>query len=159
VNEIDGIRQQMAQIRRDLHRDVSEVVGSAEKVFEWRSYLRDQPWLSVGAAFTVGYLLVPRRARPTQVVVAAAPAVNGAMGPVPLVSASGDGVTRVRSRPSTLRWVFNLVKPIALQAAQSYASVWVEDLLTRNHPATRAARAPVPGNGAGAGAFDNPPRR
>jgi hypothetical protein len=161
VNEIDEIRWQMAQIRRDLHRDVSEVVGSAEKVFDWRSYLRDRPWLSVGAAFAVGYLIVPRKARPTQVVVAAAPDVNGVAGPLPLVSASGDDANLVaaRSRPSVLRRVFNLVRPIAVQAAQSYASVWLEDLLLRNHPATRAARAPVPGNGAGAGAFNNPPRR
>ena len=68
MNEIDQIRRQMAQIRHDLHQDVSnvvsgvsEVVNEVSGVMDWRSALRSHPYMLVGAALAVGYLIVPRR--------------------------------------------------------------------------------------------------
>ena len=68
MNEIDEIRRQMAQIRHDLHQDVSnvvsgvsEVVNEVSGVMDWRSALRGHPYMLVGAALAAGYLIVPRR--------------------------------------------------------------------------------------------------
>src|SRR5438874_49626 len=60
-NEADQIRREMALIRRELHDDVREVVATASAVTDWRRYLTAYPWVSLGAAFAVGYLIVPRR--------------------------------------------------------------------------------------------------
>ena len=49
-NEVDEIRRQMAQIRRELHEDVQGVVAGAEAVADWRRYIRLYPWAAVGAA-------------------------------------------------------------------------------------------------------------
>ena len=62
-NDIDSIRQQMAQIRHELHQDVRGVVVNAEAVTDWRRYYRMSPWASLAAAFAVGYLVVPKRRR------------------------------------------------------------------------------------------------
>ena len=69
MSEIDDIRRQMAQIRHDLHQDVSNVVGGVSEVvtevsevMDWRSIVRNYPFVITGAALAVGYLIVPRRA-------------------------------------------------------------------------------------------------
>src|SRR5208283_1049807 len=66
----------MAQIRHDLHQDVSnvvsgvsEVVNEVSGVMDWRSALRGHPYMLVGASLAAGYLIVPRRkkvAEPSQ---------------------------------------------------------------------------------------------
>ena len=50
MSDIDDIRRQMAQIRHDLHQDVSSVVGGVSEVvtevsevMDWRSVLRNHP--------------------------------------------------------------------------------------------------------------------
>ena len=55
MNEIDEIRRQMAQIRHDLHQDVSnvvsgvsDVVNEVSGVMDWRSALRGHPYMLVG---------------------------------------------------------------------------------------------------------------
>ena len=63
TNESDEIRRKMAQIRRDLHEDVREVVAGAEAATNWRRYVRAYPWASVGIAAAVGFLAVPRVSR------------------------------------------------------------------------------------------------
>src|SRR5271157_3344351 len=58
----------MAQIRHDLHQDVSnvvsgvsEVVNEVSGIMDWRSALRGHPYMLAGAALAAGYLIVPRR--------------------------------------------------------------------------------------------------
>ena len=70
MNEIDEIRWQMAQIRHDLHHDVASVVSGVSgvvdevsEVMDWRSVLRNHPYIATGVALAVGYLIVPRRAK------------------------------------------------------------------------------------------------
>lgn len=57
----DEIRAQMRAIRRDLRANVQGIVVNANQLFDWRNYVRSFPWLTLGAAAFVGYLLVPRR--------------------------------------------------------------------------------------------------
>jgi len=55
------IQQQMKEVRDDLDKDVQEIVEGVRELSDWRSYVRAYPWVCLGAAFAVGYLIVPRR--------------------------------------------------------------------------------------------------
>lgn len=59
--ESKAIRQRMEEVRCELDDDVQAIVESARDVSEWRSYVRDYPWICLGAAAAVGYFIVPRR--------------------------------------------------------------------------------------------------
>jgi len=119
----------MAQIRHDLHQDVTSVVGGVSEVvndvseaMDWRSVLRSHPYLLTGAAMAAGYLMVPRRKR-ADVTLPAAVANHLISPPAPH---SAPARTK-RSGP--LSWAVNMLWPIATQAAQSYAMIWIENQL------------------------------
>ena len=57
----DAIRRRMAEIRSEMHYEMSQVVAEASSAADWRSYVKARPWMSLGIAFATGYLLVPRR--------------------------------------------------------------------------------------------------
>jgi len=56
-----AIRQRMEEVRCDLDEDVQEIVEGTRGMGEWRWYVRSYPWVCLGAALAVGYLIVPRR--------------------------------------------------------------------------------------------------
>jgi hypothetical protein len=127
VNEIDEIRWQMAQIRHDLHQDVASVVSGVSgvvdevtEVMDWRSVLRNHPFIATGIALAVGYLIVPRRAQQT------------VLSQNHLVSAQApeSGLQKKRFRP--LSWAFEMLGPIATQAIQAYALVWIENRIKQH---------------------------
>lgn len=60
--ETKAIQQRMEQVRGDLDEDVQEIVAGVREMGQWRSYVRSYPWVCLGAALAVGYLIVPRRA-------------------------------------------------------------------------------------------------
>jgi hypothetical protein len=60
----DEIRERMAMIRQRIDEQSDEVVAQVNALSDWRSYVRRHPWVSVGAAAVLGYVLVPSRARP-----------------------------------------------------------------------------------------------
>jgi hypothetical protein len=124
VNDIDEIRRQMAQIRHDLHQDVSnvvsgvsEVVSEVSGVMDWRSVLRGHPYMLVGAALAAGYLIVPRR---KQVVVPSQSFLASTVVPETLIR-------KKQFRPVSL--AVELLWPIATQAVQAYALIWIENRL------------------------------
>lgn len=57
----EQIQAQMRGIRRDFRDNVKGMVANANQMFDWKSYVRSFPWVSVGVVAAVGYLLVPRR--------------------------------------------------------------------------------------------------
>ena len=60
-SESEQLRRQMVRIRNELSEDVSEVVEHAKALTDWQQFVRRHPWLCVGAAAAVGYLVVPSR--------------------------------------------------------------------------------------------------
>jgi hypothetical protein len=127
VNEIDDIRRQMAQIRHDLHHNVSnvvsgvsDVVNEVSEVMDWRSILRGHPYILIGIALAAGYLIVPRRESLT---VQVPDSFEGAAVSEPMVR-----TRRFRPFSSTL----DLLWPIATQAAQAYAMVWIENRIKQH---------------------------
>ena len=128
--EIEAIRRQMAQIRRELHEDVQGVVVGAEAVTDWRHYFRQYPWAALAGAVAIGYLIVPKKKRGK----ADDEAENR---PAPLrSSAKRAGVSEVKvdkqeRKAGLLGTLFGMVTPVAMRAAQGYASQYLENWIAQ----------------------------
>ena len=48
--ELEDIQRRMAQIRHDMHGEVRQAVKGAQSLTDWRSLVRNHPWLTVGVA-------------------------------------------------------------------------------------------------------------
>jgi hypothetical protein len=125
-NEIDEIRRQMAQIRRELHQNVREVVANAEAVTDWRRYFRMYPWIAAGAAFTVGYALVPRRH---------AVVPKGRLATEADVAQVRAAVEDARTKPrkGLIGGALGVIAPLAVRAAQAYALQYLENWIAHGH--------------------------
>lgn len=99
TSQADAIRREMTQIRSDIRENVTEIVGTARSMTDWRYYVRRHPWALLAAGGAVGYLIVPRRREPARS--PAAPASPGAPGgkpprglPEKLLLAAADALAR-----------------------------------------------------------------
>src|SRR5208283_3822008 len=115
----------MAQIRHDLHQDVSnvvsgvsEVVNEVSGVMDWRLALRGHPYILLGTALAVGYLMVPRRKKVIE------STQNSHAG-----LAVAQPLNRKKSGLRPYSFAVELLWPIATQAAQAYAMMWIEKQL------------------------------
>jgi len=59
----DEIRQRMEHVRREVGDDVKGIVETAKTLSDWRYYVKHHPWMCVGAAMALGFLVVPRKKR------------------------------------------------------------------------------------------------
>ncbi|QDV17531.1 hypothetical protein Pan153_21840 [Gimesia panareensis] len=60
-NRADQICHSMERLRKELDEDVHHVKRSASSLTDWQYYIRNYPWLSIGGAALIGYLIVPRK--------------------------------------------------------------------------------------------------
>jgi hypothetical protein len=147
ADEVDNIRRQMAQIRRELHEDMQNVVAGAEAVTDWRRYVKLYPWACVGLAFTLGFLIVPRRRRSITEVAEktaekTATRVKEAVTP--------PKVEKKEKRTGLFGMLFGMVAPVVVRAAQSYAANFVEQWVAQQQGAM-AGPAPAEGPPSGPG--------
>jgi len=119
----------MARIRYDLHADVTGVVGGASEAMDWRSFPRSHPWLTGGLAVAIGYFLVPRRSKAVEIVRIPTPVPMQAVSTSPATAASPDQSPKrsIFSPWRILGWTLSFAGPLAINAAQAYASVWIEN--------------------------------
>jgi len=59
--ETKAILRRMAEVRCDLDEGAQEIAESARDLGDWQHYVKSYPWLSLGAACLIGYMMVPRR--------------------------------------------------------------------------------------------------
>lgn len=59
--ETKAILRRMAEVRCDLDEGAQEIAESARDLGDWQHYVKSYPWISMGAACLIGYLMVPRR--------------------------------------------------------------------------------------------------
>lgn len=57
----ENIQRRMRDLRQEFDSDMLRVVADARELTDWRHYVRTYPWLCVGLAAAVGYLVVPGR--------------------------------------------------------------------------------------------------
>jgi hypothetical protein len=142
-SDVDEIRRQMAQIRRDLHQDVREVVASAEAVTDWHRYIRKYPWAAVGGAALLGYLVVPRRHRRV-------PPDLATQADVAQVRAAVEQTRETPKEPEPKRkgvvgMALAIIGPVALRAAQGYAVQYLENWIVQQQLQASVAGPPPPG--------------
>jgi hypothetical protein len=155
-SDIIEIQRRMAQIRRELHEDVREAVKGAQSLTDWRSQVRSHPWMALGAAAALGYLIVPKRhPAPAPAIVAVAPAAA-----VPSTAAPEK-----KKRWGLIGSAVGLLAPIAVRAAQNYAIQYLEQWIASQPPGAGSSlfgAGPVPGapkagGGPGPGQRPSPP--
>jgi hypothetical protein len=140
--DITEIQRRMAQIRRELHEDVRGAVEGAQSLTDWRSQVRNHPWLALGAAAALGYLIVPRR-RPDPV-----PAIVTVAPPAAAAAVAASPAAPRKRRWGLLGSAMGLLAPIAVRAAQNYAIQYLEQWVTSQPPGQGAAlfgSGPFPG--------------
>ena len=142
-NEVDVIRRQMAQIRLELHQDVRGVVEQAEAATDWRRAIQMYPFACMGAAFVLGFVLVPGRRSSTQRVVEVTTRAAGKPGSAPVV----EHVREVERKPGLLGSLigkgFGLLSPLAMRAAQGYAMQYLENFIAQQQAATQGGPGPA----------------
>lgn len=163
TNEIDDIRRQMARIRRELHEDVRGVVEGAEAATDWRHYIRDYPWASVAVAAALGFILVPRRrksVKPAEVAKAVMAEIQPAVQAVAPTVAPAAPEPKKKGR-GLIGAGLGMLAPIALRAAQNYATHFISNWIAQQqeqmaHAMAAAGMGPSPGPGHGPGPAPGP---
>jgi len=121
----------MAQIRRDMHLNVSQAVGEVENAMDWRSVIRNHPYIALGVGLAAGYFIVPKRQRRIE---------QATAGIRPLLEASTtpeyQAPPLVKPRKSLGRraagWALGLLWPLVSQSVQAYAAMWLESQLKQH---------------------------
>jgi hypothetical protein len=53
----------MQQLRCEIDGDVEAMATSARSMVDWKHYVKTYPWVCLGTAAVVGFLVVPKRSR------------------------------------------------------------------------------------------------
>jgi hypothetical protein len=57
----DDIIERMQHVRRDVSQDVAGIVETAKTLTDWRYHVKHHPWLLLGGAVALGFLVTPRK--------------------------------------------------------------------------------------------------
>ena len=57
----DTVRERMQQLRCEIDEDVEDVSASARTMLDWKHYVKTYPWVCLGTAAVLGFLIVPKR--------------------------------------------------------------------------------------------------
>ena len=57
----DAVGARMQGIRCEIDRDLEDLAASARNMVDWKHYVKAHPWLSLGTAVALGFLIVPKR--------------------------------------------------------------------------------------------------
>ena len=128
TTEVDEIRRKMAEIRMDMHREISGVRAGTEAATSWTYYVKHYPWASLALAFALGYLIVPRRREELKVIVPNGEAV--------------EPKAERRRKKGLIALALGFLGPIAVRAAQGYAVNYLDTLMAQNTMAGPGEGAP-----------------
>ncbi len=124
-NDVDEIYHRMAVIRREHHTNVRESVAGAEAMADWGRYTWTYPWIAVGAAAAVGYLIYTSGRQ--KAVGNNATLVDGAGGGEPVAAVGTRGRGPSWASRSLLLGVWDILSPVAIRAGQNYMLHWLEN--------------------------------
>lgn len=61
IRPAEEIQRQMRSVRDQLHQNVDDVAESTRELADWQTYVKQYPWLCLGAAFAAGFIAVPKK--------------------------------------------------------------------------------------------------
>jgi hypothetical protein len=61
----DAVRERMQQLRCEIDGDMEDMAASARTMVDWKHYVKTHPWVCLGAAVALGFLIVPKRSKAT----------------------------------------------------------------------------------------------
>jgi hypothetical protein len=122
------------------------VVATAEAAADWKRYLTAYPWVTLGAGFAVGYLIVPRRKpKVTGEVLADLTKLRETLESTrQAVAEPALGVGEPRRKRGLFGAAVGLVAPVALRAVQGYALKYLEHWMTQQQFMHHAHAGPPP---------------
>lgn len=59
----DTVRARMQQLRGEIDGDMEDMAATARSMVDWKHYVKTYPWLCLGTAVALGFLIVPKRSR------------------------------------------------------------------------------------------------
>jgi hypothetical protein len=143
INEEDAerssedIRQDIAKEEENISRTVVQIGELIEDKLDWREYVKDSPYLAIGAAAGLGYLasriLMPRATPMERIMGSIAKEVRGSLGGV-LAGAAGRGLILVA------------LQSIATKAAAG----WIKKAISADAAGGGAGPQPRTGHGSAA---------
>ena len=104
----------MAVLRRELDGGVEHVAESARAMTDWTFYVRRFPWVAVGLAAAVGFLLVPRKKT------SVAPTAEQLAELAKNKQFWADAASEIKPPPSMLKGFAATIATIAVRAAIAY---------------------------------------
>ena len=57
----ENVRVQMQGIRCEIDQGLEDVSASAHRMVDWKHYVKTYPWVCLGTAAALGFLIVPKR--------------------------------------------------------------------------------------------------
>ena len=134
----------MAMIRREHHTNVRESVAGAEAMADWGRYTWTYPWIALGAAAAVGYLIYTGGRQ--KVAGNTATLADGVGAGEPVAALVTRGQERSWASRSLLLGTWDILSPVAIRAGQNYMLHWLEQQF---RPRTVDGRSLAIGRGAG----------
>lgn len=58
----DAMEARMQRIRGDIDHDLEGLAASAGSMVDWKHYVKAYPWVCLGTAVTVGFMMIRKRA-------------------------------------------------------------------------------------------------
>jgi hypothetical protein len=123
-NDVDEIYHRMAVIRRENHTNVRESVAGAEAMADWGRYTWTYPWVALGAAVAVGYLIYTSRSQ--KVTSDNASLADGDKVGEAIAGVRERGQERSRISRNLLLAAWDILSPVAVRAGQNYMLHWLE---------------------------------
>jgi len=124
LNDVDEIYHRMAVIRREHHTNVSESVAGAEAVVDWGRYTWTYPWIALGAAAAVGYVIYNSGRQ--EIRADTARLADGPKAGEPVAGTRAKGQDWSRTGQNLLLAAWGIVFPVAVRAGQNYMLHWLE---------------------------------
>ena len=117
----ESVRARMQQLRREIDWDMQDMAVSARSMLDWKHYVKTYPWVCLGAAAAVGFMIVPKRSKTIRPDLAT------------LTELARTGLLVVNPAPTATRGLVDAllatVANIAVRKATAYLGQSVERLL------------------------------
>ncbi len=119
--EAEAIRLRARQVRGRLVRTADALKETSQRFLDWRTYVGNHAWLSLGAAFVAGYMLAPRPAA------ASTPATE----PPQRATAVAEPPRAPGIAAAARNRLLNVAADLALQAAVGFLGHQLQALVAR----------------------------